>query len=96
MNYVSYLSLISNSLFLRVSFLQLAVRTVNSSQSAYACFCFTPLFFQQYVPDPDIQKDCEAVKCKINMKVLSIQNLSVLQDWTMTSLLNVSAGLKKS
>ncbi|XP_016373947.1 cell cycle checkpoint control protein RAD9A-like [Sinocyclocheilus rhinocerous] len=46
----------------------LAVRTVNSSQSAYACFCFTPLFFQQYIPDPDIQKDCEAVKCKLNLK----------------------------
>ncbi|KTG47976.1 hypothetical protein cypCar_00000121, partial [Cyprinus carpio] len=46
----------------------LAVRTVNSSQSAYACFCFTPLFFQQYIPDPDIRKDCEAVKCKLNMK----------------------------
>ncbi|ROI64845.1 Cell cycle checkpoint control protein RAD9A [Anabarilius grahami] len=46
----------------------LAVRTVNSSQSAYACFFFTPLFFQQYIPDPDTQKDCEAVKCKLNTK----------------------------
>lgn len=46
----------------------LAVRTVNSSQSAYACFYFTPLFFQQYIPDPDTQKDCDAVKCKLNTK----------------------------
>ncbi|XP_077079523.1 cell cycle checkpoint control protein RAD9B [Siphateles boraxobius] len=46
----------------------LAVRTVNSSQSAYACFYFTPLFFQKYIPDPDTQKDCDAVKCKLNIK----------------------------
>uniref|UniRef100_A0A673HLI3 RAD9 checkpoint clamp component B n=1 Tax=Sinocyclocheilus rhinocerous TaxID=307959 RepID=A0A673HLI3_9TELE len=49
----------------------LAVRTVNSSQSAYACFCFTPLFFQQYIPDPDIQKDCERSvdKCEISINI---------------------------
>ncbi|XP_067270562.1 cell cycle checkpoint control protein RAD9B [Pseudorasbora parva] len=46
----------------------LAVRTVNSSQSAYACFYFTPLFFQKYIPDPDTQTDCDAVKCKLNIK----------------------------
>ncbi|KAK7145526.1 hypothetical protein R3I93_013301 [Phoxinus phoxinus] len=46
----------------------LAVRTVNSSQSAYACFFFTPLFFQKYIPDPDTRKDSDAVKCKLNIK----------------------------
>ncbi|XP_073765763.1 cell cycle checkpoint control protein RAD9B isoform X4 [Danio rerio] len=45
----------------------LAVRTVNSSQSGYACFCFAPLFFQQYIPDP-ATKDSQAVKCKLNLK----------------------------
>ncbi|XP_051524242.1 cell cycle checkpoint control protein RAD9B [Myxocyprinus asiaticus] len=46
----------------------LAVRTVNSSQSAYGCFFFTSLFFQQYIPDLDDQHGCEVAKCKLNMK----------------------------
>ncbi|KAK2899145.1 hypothetical protein Q8A67_010563 [Cirrhinus molitorella] len=65
---VHALSRIGNEIWLDPQEKGLAVRTVNSSQSAYACFCFTPLFFQQYIPDPDIQNGCEAVKCMLNMK----------------------------
>jgi hypothetical protein len=45
---------------------QLSLRTVNSSRSAYACFLFAPLFFQQYQvasPGQDL------LRCKILMKV---------------------------
>nr|XP_054517434.1 cell cycle checkpoint control protein RAD9A isoform X5 [Pan troglodytes] len=45
---------------------QLSLRTVNSSRSAYACFLFAPLFFQQYqaaTPGQDL------LRCKILMKV---------------------------
>ncbi|XP_011719339.2 cell cycle checkpoint control protein RAD9A isoform X8 [Macaca nemestrina] len=44
---------------------QLSLRTVNSSRSAYACFLFAPLFFQQYqaaTPGQDL------LRCKILMK----------------------------
>lgn len=45
---------------------QLSLRTVNSSRSAYACFLFAPLFFQQYQAATPGQ---EALRCKILMKV---------------------------
>lgn len=45
---------------------QLSLRTVNSSRSAYACFLFAPLFFQQYQAAASGQ---EALRCKILMKV---------------------------
>lgn len=45
---------------------QLSLRTVNSSRSAYACFLFAPLFFQQYQAAAPGQ---EALRCKILMKV---------------------------
>lgn len=45
---------------------QLSLRTVNSSRSAYACFLFAPLFFQQYQATTSGQ---EALRCKILMKV---------------------------
>lgn len=38
---------------------------MNSSRSAYACFLFAPLFFQQYQPAAPGQ---EAPRCKILMK----------------------------
>lgn len=44
---------------------QLSLRTVNSSRSAYACFLFAPLFFQQYQAASPGQ---EALRCKILMK----------------------------
>ncbi|XP_011896868.1 PREDICTED: cell cycle checkpoint control protein RAD9A isoform X5 [Cercocebus atys] len=45
----------------------LSLRTVNSSRSAYACFLFAPLFFQQYqaaTPGQDL------LRCKILMKTV--------------------------
>lgn len=52
---------------------QLSLRTVNSSRSAYACFLFAPLFFQQYQaasPGQDLPR------CKILMKVRTIRSIS--------------------
>ncbi|KAK1144603.1 cell cycle checkpoint control protein RAD9B-like, partial [Acipenser oxyrinchus oxyrinchus] len=51
----------------------LAVRSVNSSRSAYACFLFSPLFFQHYskvtTQQPLDEGDVEPVlKCKLTMK----------------------------
>lgn len=45
---------------------QLSLRTVNSSRSAYACFLFAPLFFQQYQAASPGQ---DLLRCKILMKV---------------------------
>ncbi|XP_033748708.1 cell cycle checkpoint control protein RAD9A-like [Pecten maximus] len=50
----------------------LALRTVNSSRSAYACFLFSPSFFQDYddgISDISSQNsDEDALRCKIGMK----------------------------
>lgn len=50
----------------------LALRTVNSSRSAYACFLFSPSFFQDYddgISDISSQNsEEEALRCKIGMK----------------------------
>ncbi|XP_019908312.2 cell cycle checkpoint control protein RAD9B isoform X2 [Esox lucius] len=48
----------------------LAVRSVNSAHSAYACFCFSPLFFQRYCPNTGPAGACGTVKCKLVMKSL--------------------------
>ena len=54
-------------------FLQLALRTVNSSRSAYACFIFAPSFFMHYTDGVDDvasnSSEEEVLKYKINMKV---------------------------
>ncbi|XP_072538063.1 cell cycle checkpoint control protein RAD9B [Salminus brasiliensis] len=46
----------------------LAVRSVNTAHSAYACFLFSPLFFQHYNANPDQLQDSTAVKCKVSLK----------------------------
>ena len=54
---------------------QLALRTVNSSRSAYACFVFAPSFFLHYndgVPDENEDSEEDALKCKIGVKVSEI------------------------
>lgn len=62
---VHSLSRIGDELYLEPLQDGLSLRTVNSSRSAYACFLFAPLFFQQYqvaAPDQD------PLRCKILMK----------------------------
>ena len=51
---------------------QLALRTVSSSRSAYACFLFAPSFFQHYddgSAELDTQDSEDSLRCKIAMKV---------------------------
>lgn len=46
---------------------KLALRAVNSSQSAYSCFLFSPLFFQCYKLGSE--QSSETIKCRLSMKV---------------------------
>ncbi|XP_045631797.1 cell cycle checkpoint control protein RAD9A isoform X1 [Ursus americanus] len=62
---VHSLSRIGDELYLEPLEDGLSLRTVNSSRSAYACFLFAPLFFQQYQAAASGQ---EALRCKILMK----------------------------
>ncbi|XP_049748590.1 cell cycle checkpoint control protein RAD9A isoform X1 [Elephas maximus indicus] len=62
---VHSLSRIGDELYLEPLEDGLSLRTVNSSRSAYACFLFAPLFFQQYQAATQAQ---EPVRCKILMK----------------------------
>ncbi|XP_048215682.1 cell cycle checkpoint control protein RAD9A isoform X2 [Perognathus longimembris pacificus] len=62
---VHSLSRIGDELYLEPLDDGLSLRTVNSSRSAYACFLFAPLFFQQYQV---ATSDQDTVRCKIQMK----------------------------
>ncbi|XP_005351717.1 cell cycle checkpoint control protein RAD9A [Microtus ochrogaster] len=62
---VHSLSRIGDELYLEPLKGGLSLRTVNSSRSAYACFLFAPLFFQQYQAASPGQ---DLLRCKILMK----------------------------
>ncbi|XP_022446993.1 cell cycle checkpoint control protein RAD9A isoform X4 [Delphinapterus leucas] len=62
---VHSLSRIGDELYLEPLEDGLSLRTVNSSRSAYACFLFAPLFFQQYQAATPGQ---DPLRCKILMK----------------------------
>ncbi|XP_028313775.1 cell cycle checkpoint control protein RAD9B isoform X2 [Gouania willdenowi] len=46
----------------------LALRSVNSAHSAYACFLFSPLFFQHFSLNAPSQQCSGSIKCKLLMK----------------------------
>ncbi|XP_037693936.1 cell cycle checkpoint control protein RAD9A [Choloepus didactylus] len=62
---VHSLSRLGDELYLEPLEDGLSLRTVNSSRSAYACFLFAPLFFQQYQAAAPGQ---EPLRCKVLMK----------------------------
>ncbi|KAF7654829.1 hypothetical protein LDENG_00064310 [Lucifuga dentata] len=62
------LSRIGDDLWLDPVVKGLAVRTVNSAHSAYACFLFSPLFFKHYSLGSGSEQSSGAVKCKLAMK----------------------------
>ena len=70
------LSRMGDELFLEALKDGLALRTVNSSRSAYACFIFKSEFFVEYkqgCDEIDSSDPAEMLKCKISMKsVLAI------------------------
>ncbi|XP_063138223.1 cell cycle checkpoint control protein RAD9A isoform X1 [Rattus norvegicus] len=63
---VHSLSRIGDELYLEPLKDGLSLRTVNSSRSAYACFLFAPLFFQQY---QEASPGQDLLRCKILMKL---------------------------
>ncbi|XP_067458500.1 cell cycle checkpoint control protein RAD9B isoform X1 [Thunnus thynnus] len=62
------LSRIGDELWLDPMVKGLALRSVNSAHSAYACFLFSPLFFQHYSPVSGSQQGGETITCKLVMK----------------------------
>ncbi|XP_049434905.1 cell cycle checkpoint control protein RAD9B isoform X1 [Epinephelus fuscoguttatus] len=62
------LSRISDELWLDPMVRGLALRSVNSTHSAYACFLFSPLFFQHYRLGSVSEQSSETIKCKLVMK----------------------------
>uniref|UniRef100_A0A3Q3A0E3 Cell cycle checkpoint control protein RAD9A n=1 Tax=Kryptolebias marmoratus TaxID=37003 RepID=A0A3Q3A0E3_KRYMA len=67
---VHALSRIGDELWLDPMVKGLALRSVNSALSAYGCFLFSPVFFQQYSLSG---QDRETIRCKVVMKsVLSL------------------------
>ncbi|XP_014865063.1 PREDICTED: cell cycle checkpoint control protein RAD9B isoform X2 [Poecilia mexicana] len=62
------LSRIGNELWLDPMVKGLALRSVNSSHSAYGCFLFSPMFFQQYSLESASKQSSDTIKCKLVMK----------------------------
>ncbi|KAL4223119.1 Cell cycle checkpoint control protein rad9b [Mactra antiquata] len=81
---VHSLSKIGEELYIEPLDHGLALRTVNSSRSAYACFLFAPSFFQHYddgVGDVSSQDSDDTLRCKIAMKsILTVfRSLSTME-----------------
>ncbi|XP_041644271.1 cell cycle checkpoint control protein RAD9B [Cheilinus undulatus] len=62
------LSRIGDELWLDPTVRGLALRSVNSAHSAYACFLFSPLFFKNYDVRAASEQGSDTVKCKLTMK----------------------------
>ncbi|KAM4745217.1 cell cycle checkpoint control protein RAD9B [Anableps anableps] len=62
------LSRIGDELWLDPMVKGLALRSVNSAHSAYGCFLFSPMFFQQYSLGSVSKQGSESIKCKLVMK----------------------------
>ncbi|XP_037634811.1 cell cycle checkpoint control protein RAD9B isoform X2 [Sebastes umbrosus] len=62
------LSRVGEELWLDPMVRGLALRSVNSAHSAYACFLFSPLFFQQYSLASLSEQGSETIRCKLVMK----------------------------
>ncbi|XP_027131781.1 cell cycle checkpoint control protein RAD9B isoform X2 [Larimichthys crocea] len=62
------LSRIGDALWLDPTVKGLALRAVNSAHSAYACFLFSPLFFQHYSLGSGSEQGSGSVNCKLLMK----------------------------
>ncbi|XP_031158058.1 cell cycle checkpoint control protein RAD9B [Sander lucioperca] len=62
------LSRIGDELWLDPMVKALALRSVNSAHSAYACFLFSPLFFLHYSLGSASEQSSETIKCKLAMK----------------------------
>nr|XP_057927232.1 cell cycle checkpoint control protein RAD9B [Doryrhamphus excisus] len=65
---IQALSRIGDALWIDPTVRGLALRSVNAAQSAYACFLFSPMFFQKY--SLASQEAGEPIKCKLSMKSL--------------------------
>uniref|UniRef100_A0A3B4DFJ8 Cell cycle checkpoint control protein RAD9A n=1 Tax=Pygocentrus nattereri TaxID=42514 RepID=A0A3B4DFJ8_PYGNA len=65
---VHALSRIGDEIWLEPLQKGLAVRSVNTAHSAYACFLFSPLFFKHYTSNLDELEENKVVKCKVSLK----------------------------
>ncbi|KAM9810999.1 cell cycle checkpoint control protein RAD9B [Neosynchiropus ocellatus] len=65
---IQAISRVGDELWLDPTTKGLALRSMNSAQSAYACFLFSSVFFKQY--SLNSEKDGVTIKCKLLMKSL--------------------------